>query len=142
MVQRFVNRLASPLKWGIMVVGLVFILLLIDVALDLHMNPPIDARDAHFLQDERTFPSPDGSKLVTLVAYHTEPRYTTMMLDLGRSGCGIFHYPDTGLARTVLWPDNEHVKIIGPDSLRSGLNMVNDTCQSSQRKVYISFEAH
>lgn len=141
MVRRFVNRLDSPLKWGLMVVGLGFILLLIDVALDLHTNPPIDARDVQFPQDERTFPSPDGTKLVTLVAYHTEPRYTAMILHLGRSGCGIFQYPDTGLALTVLWPDNEHVKIIGPDSLRSGLNMVNDTCQSFQRKVYIGFEA-
>ncbi len=63
-----------------------------------------------------------------------------MMLDHGRTGCGIFHDPDTGLALAVRWMDNEHVKIIGPDSLRNGLNTLNDTCQSFRQKVYIRFE--
>lgn len=124
-----------------MVAGLVFILLLIDVALDLYRNEPIDARNAHFRQDERTYPSPDGTKAVKLIVDHSGPGHTAMMLDHGRSGCGIYHYPDTGLALAVLWTDNEHVKILGPDSLRFGLNTLNDTCQSFRQKVYITFEA-
>jgi hypothetical protein len=33
------------------------------------------------------------------------------------------------------------VQILGPDSLRSGLNPVNDTCQFLRSTAYVSFEA-
>lgn len=140
-MQRFITWITSSLKWVLMVVVVLFILLLADVAFDLYTNEPIDARNAHFRKVERTFPSTDGTKAVKLVVFRDEPRSTEMMLDHGRTGCGIFHYPDTGLALAVRWMDNEHVKIIGPDSLRSGLNTLNDTCQSFRQKVYITFEA-
>ncbi len=129
------------MKWVLVSAGSVFIVLLINVAFDLFTNGFIDARDARFRSDERTFPSPDGTKAVKMVVFYTEPMYTGMMLDHGRSACGIFHYPDTGLSLTVKWMDNEHVKILGPDSLRSGLNPLNDTCQSWSDRAYISFEA-
>jgi hypothetical protein len=131
----------SLLKWVLMVLGCVFILFLTTVVSDLSKNGFLDARNANFPMDERTYPSPDGTKAVKLTVFRSEPRYTGMMLDHGRSGCGIFHYPDTGLMLMVRWTDNEHVQILGPDSLRSGLNPVNDTCQFLRSTAYVSFEA-
>jgi hypothetical protein len=140
MIQRFITWLPSPLKWVLMFAGLVFIVLLINVAFDLSTNGFIDARDAHFRMDEHTFPSPDGTKAVRVAIFRDEPLSTSMILDQGRSGCGIFSYPDTGLALAIRWVDDDHVLIIGPDSLRSGLNVVNDTCQSFQKKAYVSYQ--
>lgn len=76
MMQRFITWVTSSLKWVLMVVGILFMLLLADVAFDLYTNEPFDARNAHFRKDERTFPSPDGTKAVKLVVFpmNRDPR--------------------------------------------------------------------